>query len=180
MSLTQQQYVLIMNLTKTLPGILRSDDETNAAPNKPSSSAVLDAAGPAQLPAAIAEKSGLDFAFKVPVVRLELFGNKATSKATLSEDSIAAFSINASHVQYLSRADGSSEANVTVKSIAMSNTRPGNSIYRDLIPEGKRRGNQLQVAWSLVSVRLTMLILPTFIARCNTPSLLNPKELHKL
>lgn len=145
MSLTQQQYVLIMNLTKTLPKILQTDEEPSSAPSKSPNSAVPNAASPNTSNVTPTEKSNLDFAFKVPVVRLELFGNKATTKASLQEDSIAAFSINASHVQYQSQTDGSSEANVTVKSIAMSNTRPGDSIYRDLIPEGKRRGNQLYV-----------------------------------
>jgi vacuolar protein sorting-associated protein 13A/C len=140
MSLTQQQYILIMNLTKTLPGILQNDDETTPAPARLSNATPADAIEQDTSPA---ERSNLDFAFQVPVVRLELYGSKAMSTENLHEDSIAAFSINSSHVQYQSKADGASEANVTVKSIAMSNTRPGSSIYRDLIPEGKRKGNQL-------------------------------------
>jgi vacuolar protein sorting-associated protein 13A/C len=149
MSLTQQQYVLVMNLTKTLPRILKADDETLPTPARVPHPASSDVTGRDPSPSVAAEGANMDFAFRVPVVRLELYGNKATSKETLHEDSIAAFSINSSHIQYESKADGASEANVTVKSIAMSNTRPGNSIYRDLIPEGKRRGNQFTVQYTV-------------------------------
>ena len=143
MALTQQQYVLLMKLSKTLPGVFSSNEGNEVKEDlKSAGVAITEAADKAQ-PNAIAEKGSLDFAFKVPIARLELFGAKAVSPETLHEASIAAFAINASHVQYQSRADGSSEANVTVKSIAMNNTRPGSSVYRELIPEGKRRGNQL-------------------------------------
>jgi hypothetical protein len=134
---------MIMELSKTLPGILDTgEEESSEDRNVQADPIVSGSPDQAQLPV-VGEKSNMDFAFKIPVARLELFGTKAISPGSLKEASIAAFAINASHVQYQSRADGSSEANVTVKSIAMSNTRPGNSVYRELIPEGKRRGNQL-------------------------------------
>jgi hypothetical protein len=145
MALTQQQYIMLMNLSKTLPGVF-SNGEGNEVKEglKSAGAAVAEAADNVQ-PNVAGESGNLDFAFNIPVARLELFGAKAVSLATLPEASIAAFAINASHIQYQSRANGSSEANVTVKSIAMSNTRPGDSVYRELIPEGKRRGNQLCV-----------------------------------
>jgi len=162
MALTQQQYVLLMNLSKTLPGVFSNSEGNEVKEDlKSAGLAVTEAIDKAE-PNAVGEKGTLDFAFKVPVARLELFGAKAMSPDSLQEASIAAFAINASHVQYQSRADGSSEANVTVKSIAMNNTRPGNSVYRELIPEGKRRGNQLSVVRKQsyrVKFRLTSLVL---------------------
>jgi vacuolar protein sorting-associated protein 13A/C len=141
MTLTQKQYILIMDLAETLPGIFRGNDSEDS-PEQSRSGTPAGTQTPADVeqPQAI---SSMTFDFAIPLIRLEVFGAKAVDSATLASDSIAAFAINTSDVSYKSPGDGSSEVSITVQSISMSNTRPGKSVYREIIPLAKRSGNQL-------------------------------------
>lgn len=148
MSLTQKQYILAMELLQTLPKAFTGVEETDSPESSVSVTPIEattpggQATPPLTSPPQDAPKT-LDAGFEVPSIRLELFGPKAITEETLKKDSIAAFAINKIGVKYRSEADGASRADVVVKAISMSNTRPGNFVYREMIPEGKRKGNQL-------------------------------------
>jgi vacuolar protein sorting-associated protein 13A/C len=89
------------------------------------------------------QKTTLDFTFSIPSINLELLDINAVSKATVQGNSIAKFRMSAAAVTYKTCSDGAIQSEVSLRSITMSNTRRGSSIFREIIPAANHDGNQL-------------------------------------
>lgn len=86
---------------------------------------------------------GVKVAFNIPSINLELYDGEAVSSTSLQGHSIAKFRLNYAKMAYHSKTDGGSDLEVSLRSITMSNTRAGSSIFREIIPPAEHDGNQL-------------------------------------
>ncbi len=89
------------------------------------------------------KRTTLDFSFSIPSINLELLDVNAVSKSTLQGNSIAKFRMSTAAVTYKTSSDGAVESEISLRSITMSNTRRGPSIFREIIPAANHDGNQL-------------------------------------
>jgi len=85
----------------------------------------------------------LDFTFAVSSINLELFDAKVTDSESLKSGSIAKFSLISTRVNFKILSDGSMDAEVMLRDVTMSNTRQGESVWREIIPAAVHDGDQL-------------------------------------
>jgi len=171
-SLTQAQYIFLISTLQSIPRVLASapeaeqqaekstkEDTTPSAPppvesGPQPSQAVVDlgpelsqvARGPAG--EEIARWKSLDVRFEVQTVRLQLFDQHATHEANLRDAGIAKFTLSQNIITFKTLSDGSSEAEVTLKSFTVSNTRSGTSRFREIIPAAQHDRNQFMVLYT--------------------------------
>lgn len=166
LSLTERQYVLVMNVLDAIPRALGSleDDEDESFPTTPMS----ESAPPTPIPEetgtlseaqpddqialvpelAISSKAtdvwtSLDFVFSVKSIGMELYGREALTDADLKKNSIARFALIGSHLAFKTLSDGAMEAEFTLQTLAFESTRVGHSVYRDIVPQLAHDGNQM-------------------------------------
>jgi vacuolar protein sorting-associated protein 13A/C len=164
LTLTQRQYILVMGISEALPRAL--SDIGSAAEVPPESMPVtpaLSTAPPTPISESPPSEPGADlgpelsvtkaklgdvwttlsFDFTVGTIALELYALEAQSEQTLKENSIARFALVKSHLGYKQLSDGAMEAEFSLKTLSFSNTRKGNSVFRDIIPTAGHDGNQV-------------------------------------
>lgn len=149
--MTQHQYSLLLDLANSLPAALSSGESVpqealaESVPSSPATDLVPEISVSAHDEKGTTEtiQKKLAFHFTVPSVNLEIYDSEAVSAQSLKNHSIAAFRLGQADIDYKSVSDGSSQAEVAVKSFTMTNTRPGKAVYRELVPEAKHDGNQL-------------------------------------
>ena len=156
-SLTQRQYCAIVSLMQSLPRVFAIETITGVAEEtiSPTSapSAHLDSdfsnhstdltpelhprtpdgGGPTT------QRVTLDLIFIVNSVRLQLYNSEAFREADFKETSISRFALNDNTVRVKMLSDGALEAEVTLQSFTMTNTLPGSSRFREIIPAQKNR-----------------------------------------
>ena len=158
MSLTQNQYCAIMRVLETIPRIL--DVDQGASPPHPSSGQVRDpensdvvASTPPDLspelqslasPEKGSSRVFLEFVFTVDTVRLQLYNAEAKHESDFNNTGIARFVLSEGTVRAKSLADGGTEAEIILRSFTMTNTCPGSSRFKEIIPLQKNR-TQAQV-----------------------------------
>lgn len=165
LQLTQRQYVLVMAVLEAVPRALSEldDEEETSQPQTPESitapptpigeeESTSDLAGAADTnlepELVIASKNdgvwtSLDLVFKVNSIAMEVFGADALAAADLRKHSIAKFSLIGSHLSLKTLSNSAMEAEFSLKTLAFSSTRAGNSAFRDIVPELSNDGNQL-------------------------------------
>jgi vacuolar protein sorting-associated protein 13A/C len=159
LSLTQRQYTLLMSVLESLPGALSGIGEvdesvtpTVSTPSTPSEDVTYDSVNLEPELAVVKKDSAtpelwtsLDFAFSVQSIALELYNNEAITEWDLKNQSIARFALVKTHLGVNILSDTAMEAEFSLKTISFSNTRSGNSVFRDLIPAATHEGNQVYV-----------------------------------
>lgn len=166
LSLTERQYVLVMNVLEAIPRALSTleDDEDESIPPTP----MTDSSPPTPITEepptpsegqsddqtslvpelAIASKTAdvwtsLDLVFSVKSIGMELYGREAVSEADLKKNSIARFALIGSHLAFKTLSNGAMEAEFTLRTLAFQSTRVGHSVYRDIVPQMANDGNQM-------------------------------------
>jgi vacuolar protein sorting-associated protein 13A/C len=81
-------------------------------------------------------------------VKLHLYGSGATSDANRKEHGIARFALNGTTLRFKMLSNGAQEAQVILKSFTMSNTKPGPTKFREIIPAAKHDRNQFMVLYT--------------------------------
>jgi vacuolar protein sorting-associated protein 13A/C len=156
-SLTQRQYCAIVSLMQSLPRILTLDSIPGAAEETPSPTSIpatsLDP-DPSIYPTNLApelhprtpvdsgstsQRVTLDLVFSVKSVRLQLYNSEAIREADFKETGISRFDLNDNTVRVKMQSDGAVEAEVALQSFTMTNTLPGPSRFREIIPAHKNR-----------------------------------------
>jgi len=165
MNLTQAQYGFLISLSSTIPRAFAfSDDEIEdeslsieptPAPtppakddNAPAVDLLPELSTVAKKPdgSTVPLKSSLELTFAVGTVYLELFTEAAISPDSLKEASLARFSLNETNVKYKMLSDGSMEAEVTIRSFTVHDTRPARlTKFREIIPATKHAGHQFMI-----------------------------------
>lgn len=100
----------------------------------------------------IALKPSLELDFTVKTVLLELYTAAATNKKSLDDASLARFSLNQTSVKYKMLASGSLEAEVTISSFTVHDTRPSHlTKFREIVPATRHSGHQFMIHYSQAS-----------------------------
>lgn len=159
--LTQTQYILLMKLVQSIPKVLVASPEGNAqalelaSPVSSSDSSgatshhVVDLEPELHVASGIHAWTTVDLVASVKMVKLHLYDSLATRKENLEDHGIARFALNDSSLRYKSISDGAAEAQVVLKSFTMSNTRPGGSKFREIIPAADHDRNQFMVLYTM-------------------------------
>jgi vacuolar protein sorting-associated protein 13A/C len=92
--------------------------------------------------------STMDLVVSMDAVKLHLYDQDATSEDNRKEHGISRFALNGSTLRYKMLSSGASEAQVVLKSFTMSNTRPGNTVFREIIPAAGHDRNQFMVLFT--------------------------------
>jgi len=93
--------------------------------------------------------TALDLVVSVNAVKLHLYDALASSEIQLKEHGIARFALNDNTLRLKILSDGASEAQVVLRSFTMSNTRPGQSKFREIIPAAQHNRNQFMLLYSM-------------------------------
>lgn len=93
--------------------------------------------------------TNIDLIVSVNAVKLHLYDAHATSESNLKEHGIARFALNDNTLRLKLLSDGSGEAQVVLRSFTMSNTRPGNTKFREIIPAANHDRNQFMVLYTM-------------------------------
>jgi len=91
----------------------------------------------------------IDLVVTVNAVKLHLYDSFATAESNLKQHGIARFALNNNTLRLKMLSDGAGEAQVVLKSFTMSNTRPGNSKFREIIPAAQHDRNQFMVLYTM-------------------------------
>lgn len=91
----------------------------------------------------------LDLVVTVDAIKLRLYDEKATTEDNVNEHGIAHFALNGSALRFKMLSDGAGEAQVVLKSFTMSNTRVGNSKFREIIPAADHDRNQFMILYTM-------------------------------
>lgn len=82
------------------------------------------------------------------VVKLHLYDELASTEHSLREHGIARLALNNGTLRAKILSDGAMEAELVLKSFTMSNTRPGDTKFREIIPAAHHNRNQVMVLYS--------------------------------
>lgn len=92
--------------------------------------------------------TAIDLVASIAAVRLHLYDREATTEANLKDHGIARFALNDVSFRSKSMSDGASEAQLVLRSFTMSNTCPGGSRFREIIPAADHERNQFMVLYT--------------------------------
>lgn len=95
--------------------------------------------------------TAVDLVVTVDAVKLHLYDAVAHNPSHLKDHGIAKFALNSSVLRCKLLSDGAMEAELSLKSFTMSNTRPGLSKFREMIPAAKNDRNQFMLLYTTSS-----------------------------
>lgn len=159
--LTQTQYCLLMALSKSIPQVLVttslevSDEQSPVPENKPETTSENVQAVDLQPEVNTVSEPGkprswstLDLLVTLDVVKLHLYDEFASDELSLKEHGITRLALNSCRLRAKTLSDNASEAEVILKSFTMSNTRPGNTKFREIIPAAQHNRNQVMILYT--------------------------------
>jgi vacuolar protein sorting-associated protein 13A/C len=91
----------------------------------------------------------IDLVVSVNTVKLHLYDDLATLETNVKDHGIARFALNDNTLRLKMLSDGAGEAQVVLKSFTMSNTRPGSSRFREIIPAAQHERNQFMLLFTM-------------------------------
>ncbi|TFY80723.1 hypothetical protein EWM64_g3289 [Hericium alpestre] len=155
LALTQVQYEMVIALSRSIPEVLAGAPEGTAqaidsrqVDEKVGSNDESSVDLRPELEPSATIWSTLDVTVHVNTIRLQLYDSGAMSESTLKDHGIARFALNNSSVRLKQLSDGAMEAQVVLKSFTVSNTRPGNSKFREVIPAAHHDRNQFMILYT--------------------------------
>lgn len=95
--------------------------------------------------------NSLDLVVTINAVKLHLYDDEAFSEADLKDHGIARFALNSNTLRGKILSDGAMEMQLVLKSFTMSNTCPGNSKFREIIPAATHDRNQVMILYTVSS-----------------------------
>ncbi|KAF9459895.1 vacuolar protein sorting-associated protein 13 [Collybia nuda] len=161
--LTQLQYGLLIQLSQAVPRVISGEpgsnfpadnlvfkDETSPFDDENQSSVDL---GPelrlGLSTGSSAPRNALDLMISVKTIKLHLYDALASSQENLKDHGIARFALNDNTLRLKLLSDSSGEAQIVLKSFTMSNTRPGNTKFREIIPPAQHDRNQFMALFTM-------------------------------
>ncbi|KDR84988.1 hypothetical protein GALMADRAFT_233521 [Galerina marginata CBS 339.88] len=91
----------------------------------------------------------LDVVVSINVVKLHLYDAFAFSELQLKDHGIARFALNDNTLRLKLLSDGAGEAQVVLRSFTMSNIRPGQNKFREIIPAAQHNRNQFMLLYTM-------------------------------
>ncbi len=155
--LTQLQYCSLLSIAQSIPRVLAIEEQTELnrsvirEPIEVEQVKKDNASGSNLQPELdlVATSSGrriwtaVDLVVNLKVVKIHLYDVQAVVETDLKEHGIGRFAINGGTLHFKMLSDNAMEAELTVKSFTMSNTKPGPSKHREIIPAANHDRNQL-------------------------------------
>ena len=145
-------------MSKSIPRVLAvpSTDLSDENSPEPGKEVVVRSSGSvANLqPEVQADSSGprswptLDLLVTLDAVKLHLYDELATSEQSLKDHGIARLALNSCTLRAKMLSDSATEAELVLKSFTMSNTRPGNTKFREIIPAAQHNRNQVMILFT--------------------------------
>ncbi|KAH9486936.1 Vacuolar protein sorting-associated protein 13 [Psilocybe cubensis] len=156
--LTQTQYCLLMQLATEIPRVfigapeVESETAESIPPSKikkpEGASAGVDLQ-PELRSQSQQNWTTVDLVVSVNTVKLHLYDSHALSDDHLKEHGIARFALNDNTLRFKLLSHGAGEAQVVLRSFTMSNTRPGNNKFREIIPAAQHNRNQFMLLYTM-------------------------------
>lgn len=168
MHLTEQQYCQLIILSRSIPDVFKDTDTVDLEPKKDNAvekpqesnqnhtdvpglpltslqpELVLQPSSEEQLP-----WLNIDFLVTMQAVKLHLYDSSVVHQTDLKDHGIVRFAINGGRATLKMLSDGSLESEFAIKSFTMSNTRPGLSRFREIIPAASHGRNQVMVLYTM-------------------------------
>jgi vacuolar protein sorting-associated protein 13A/C len=170
LNLTQMQYRWLMALLQAIPRILAADsdgnsqaarvaDESSLLPSSPPPSEQSRRDGVPALDlqpelrrtsADLASRSwtAVDLVMTLDTIKLHLYDESAAEESSLKAHGIARFAMNGTTLRLKTLNNGALEAQIVLHSFTMSDIRPGNFKYREIIPSAQHDRNQFMVLYT--------------------------------
>ncbi|GLB36151.1 putative vacuolar protein sorting-associated protein [Lyophyllum shimeji] len=158
--LTQIQYELLVRLSQSVPKVLAGTPEeelstpvgpiSTESPSDNDAKSLVDLQPEVRIIPSVARNwTTMDLVVSVNTIKLHLYDANATTEASLKEHAIAKFALNDNTLRFKLLSDGSGEAQVILRSFTMSNTRPGDSKFREIIPAAHHERNQFMILYTM-------------------------------
>ncbi|KAG5731737.1 Vacuolar protein sorting-associated protein 13 [Termitomyces sp. T112] len=167
--LTQVQYNLIVQLSQSVPAVLESSSSEPSASSSPSpvdtwtfSEAAVNLEPELRtVPSAFTELTwtSVDLIVSINSIKLHLYDTNAITENNLRDHGIARFSLNDNVLRLKLLSDGSGEAQIILRSFTMSNTRPGSTKFREIIPAAQHDRNQFMILYTMSGGNDSILVL---------------------
>ncbi|KAL6309957.1 vacuolar protein sorting-associated protein 13 [Sparassis latifolia] len=161
--LTQVQYQTLIALSQSIPRVLAGAPEGFAQASDSSismrsqESHVPDSFPPVDLqpelrpvpsPDGAHTWTSADLVVSMDSVKLHLYDDHATTETNMKTRGIARFALSDNTLRAKMLSDGSVEAQLVLKSMTTSNTRPGNSKFREIMPAARHERNQVMILYT--------------------------------
>ncbi|KAL4070939.1 vacuolar protein sorting-associated protein 13 [Scleroderma citrinum] len=165
--LTQVQYQILIGLSQSISSVFASNVSNHVSPTVPGTpSPRLNSESPTgimepsntvnlepevrSIPAIDGMRpwTTIDMVASVKAVKLHLYDAGANTESELKDHGIVQVSLNTTTLRYKSISDGASEAQLVLESFTMSNTRPGGSKFREIIPAASHGRNQFMALYT--------------------------------
>ncbi|KAF8974033.1 vacuolar protein sorting-associated protein 13 [Flammula alnicola] len=156
--LSQVQYCLLMQLANQIPRVFAGAPDTEAKIDKATSGSsqakIEDALIYVDLEPELRSSpqrswTTLDLVVSVNAIKLHLYDAFAFSELQLKDHGIARFALNDNTLRFKLISDGAGEAQVVLRSFTMSNTRPGQTKFREIIPAAQHNRNQFMLLYTM-------------------------------
>ncbi|SRR5260221_2082046 len=160
LALTEIQYGMLVALSRSIPLIFAGAPE-GVSQAEPSKGRAVERSHPKYhelavdlrpeldgQPGSTQPRTTLDLALTMATVKLQLYDRQATSETNLKEHGIARFALSDNNVRLKMLSDGAMETQVVLRSFTMSNTAPGPSKFREIIPAAQHDRNQFMLLYT--------------------------------
>ncbi|KAI0669883.1 vacuolar protein sorting-associated protein 13 [Trametes maxima] len=164
--LTQPQYCLLIALSQSIPKVFANVPEaalevsSPRTPNPSDGQLILSKAPSSAVDmrpelvinpdsGGVKPWTSVDLIVTVNAVKLHLYDALATTQANVKDHGIARFALSDNSLRLKTLSDGALEAQLVLKSMTMSNTRPGNSRFREIIPAVQHERNQVMLSFTM-------------------------------
>lgn len=158
--LTRIQYGVLVGLSQSIPKVFETPIDIVTADSLPTTPARASSVSlpPQEEPAAAllpelkasasSTYTTLDLVLDVKTVKLHLYDGDAKFEQDLKQHGITRFALNNSNLRLKLLSNGAGEAQVVLKSFTVSNTRPGNTRFREFIPAAQHDRNQFMLLYT--------------------------------
>ncbi|PPQ80804.1 hypothetical protein CVT25_001929 [Psilocybe cyanescens] len=156
--LTQTQYCLLMQLANEIPRVFIGAPEVESESGNPTMPSKMNTTEnlltgvdlqPELRSQSRQDWTTLDLVVSVNAVKLHLYDALAISEYQLKDHGIARFALNDNTLRFKLLSHGAGEAQVVLRSFTMSNTRPGNNKFREIIPAAQHNRNQFMLLYTM-------------------------------
>ncbi|KAF9015159.1 vacuolar protein sorting-associated protein 13 [Cyathus striatus] len=159
LQLTQVQYSILVILLQSIPGVFTGPPDSYEIPGSDAmqtsnSYQVLDVKQQIRIPDNSSHDfnhrnwTSVDLVLTVNTVKLHLYDDSVFFDTQLKEHGIARFALNGNTLRFKLMSNGNLEAQVISRSFTMSNTKPGNNKFREIIPAAHHDRNQFMLLYT--------------------------------
>jgi vacuolar protein sorting-associated protein 13A/C len=158
MSLTEKQYKYLFDLSNTIPRAFSTSQSTDSSPSgspasqtqRPKDSNSTETSSSQNDETGVKPWTTIDLIFNVNQIYLEIFSGDGSQKESLPDTSLSKFCLNETKVKYKMSSDASMEAELSLQSATLNDTRTNvQNVYREILPAVNKETAQFSVSVSV-------------------------------